>query len=97
MEIKKTAIAGTLESSDIQVMVSQGANGINIDLTSDVKERFGDSIIATIKAEFAKYDIKNANVKVVDQGALDCVIKARTMTAIQRATDTVEEINWEAM
>ncbi len=37
MEIKQTAIAGTLESSDIQIMLSKGQSGIQIDLESDVK------------------------------------------------------------
>ena len=32
MEIKTTGVAGTLESSDIQIMVSEGNNGIEIDL-----------------------------------------------------------------
>ena len=29
MDIKKTALAGTLESSDIQITLSQGNNGIS--------------------------------------------------------------------
>ena len=28
MEIKETAVAGTLESSDIQIMLSKGTDGI---------------------------------------------------------------------
>ena len=32
MEIKETAVAGTLESSDIQIMLSKGTDGIAIDL-----------------------------------------------------------------
>ncbi|RWR39026.1 citrate lyase ACP, partial [Pediococcus acidilactici] len=39
--------------------------------------------------------IENAKVKAVDQGALDCVIKARTFAAAQRATGTAEEPVWE--
>ncbi|WP_413628068.1 citrate lyase acyl carrier protein [Fructilactobacillus vespulae] len=85
MEIKQTAIAGTLESSDVQITVSQGTTGINVDLTSDVQARFGDKITATIKEVAKEYDLENVNFKAVDQGALDCVIKARTATAIKRA------------
>ena len=47
MEIKKPAIAGTLESSDCQIMIRpNGGEGISIDLESDVKMMFGDSILA---------------------------------------------------
>ena len=44
MDIKKTALAGTLESSDIQITLSKGDNGINIDLDSSVEELYGDQI-----------------------------------------------------
>lgn len=97
MEIKKTAIAGTLESSDIQVTVSKGNDGIKIDLTSDVKERFGKDIVKTIETIVNKFGIENINIKAVDQGALDCVIKARTITAIQRSLGTSEEPDWEVL
>ncbi|WED57365.1 citrate lyase acyl carrier protein [Fructilactobacillus sanfranciscensis] len=97
MEIKKTAIAGTLESSDIQVTVSKGNDGIKIDLTSDVKERFGNNIVKTIEEIVNKFGIENINIKAVDQGALDCVIKARTITAIQRSLGTSEEPDWEVL
>lgn len=97
MEIKKTAIAGTLESSDIQVTVSKGNDGIKINLTSDVKERFGKEIVNTIEEIVNKFGIQNVNIKAVDQGALDCVIKARTITAIQRSLGTSEEPDWEVL
>ncbi|WP_429971792.1 citrate lyase acyl carrier protein [Fructilactobacillus sp. Tb1] len=97
MEIKKTAIAGTLESSDIQITVSKGNDGVKINLTSDVKERFGKSIIRTIEEIVNKFGLENINIKAVDQGALDCVIKARTITAIQRSLGTSEEPDWEVL
>lgn len=97
MEIKKTAMAGTLESSDVQIMLSQGRDGITFDLVSDVAKQFDDAIKATITAVLALYGIDNAEVKVVDKGALDMVIKARAMTAVQRALDLADEPNWEVM
>ena len=42
MEIKKSAIAGTLESSDVQIMLSAGNNGIEFELVSDVAKQFGE-------------------------------------------------------
>lgn len=50
-------------------------------------------ITDTLKA----YGIENVHVKAVDKGALDCIIKARTMTAIQRALGTSNEPNWEVL
>ena len=43
MEIKSTAIAGTLESSDIQITISKNDNGIEIDLDSDVSKYLGNN------------------------------------------------------
>ncbi|HJA72921.1 MAG TPA: citrate lyase acyl carrier protein [Candidatus Limosilactobacillus faecipullorum] len=97
MEIKQTALAGTLESSDIQITLSQGIDGIQIDLDSSVEALYGPQIKKVITDTLAAYDIDNAKVKAVDKGALDCVIKARTMAAAQRALGTVDEPNWEVL
>ena len=88
MEIKTTAVAGTLESSDIQIMISKGSNGIEIDLESEVEKAYGDQIRKVITETLEKYGLKNAKVKATDKGAHDCVIKARTLAAAQRATET---------
>lgn len=96
MEIKQTAIAGTLESSDVQITLSQGT-GIQIDLDSSVASLYGDDIKKVVTDTLASYEVTDVNVKVVDKGALDCVIKARMMAAIQRALGTVDEPNWEVL
>ena len=95
MDIKKTALAGTLESSDIQITLSKGDNGINIDLDSSVEELYGDQIRKVITETLNAYGIDNANVKAVDKGALDCVVKARAMAAAQRALATTDQPDWE--
>lgn len=97
MEIKQTALAGTLESSDIQVTISQGNHGIEIDLDSSVEKLYGKQIRKVITETIQAYGIENAKVKAVDKGALDCVIKARVMTAVQRALGTSDEPNWEVL
>ncbi|HIX01981.1 MAG TPA: citrate lyase acyl carrier protein [Candidatus Ligilactobacillus excrementigallinarum] len=97
MEIKQTALAGTLESSDIQVTISQGNHGIEIDLDSSVEKLYGKQIRKVIIETIQAYGIENAKVKAVDKGALDCVIKARVMTAVQRALGTSDEPNWEVL
>ncbi|MCM0599174.1 citrate lyase acyl carrier protein [Periweissella fabalis] len=97
MEIKKMAMAGTLESSDIQIMLSAGTNGYEFELESDVAKQFGDQIKATITSVLQAYAIDNAKISVVDKGALDLVIKARAVTAVQRALEIVDTPNWEVL
>ena len=54
---------------------------------------FGDQIRATVEEVFASFGIEDAIVELVDKGAIDCVIRARTQAAICRATGT--KFNWE--
>lgn len=95
MEIKTTAMAGTLESSDIQITISAGQNGIQIDLDSSVASLYGDQIKKVITDTLTATGIENANVKAADKGALDCVVKARALAAAQRALETTDQPAWE--
>ncbi|ERL65221.1 citrate lyase acyl carrier protein [Schleiferilactobacillus shenzhenensis] len=97
MAIKKTALAGTLESSDIQITLAPAASGgIQIDLDSAVASQYGDQIKKVITAALQGLGITDALVKAVDKGALDCVIKARTIAAGQRALEQTEPA-WEVL
>ena len=88
MEIKKPAIAGTLESSDCQIMIRpNGGEGISIDLESDVKMMFGDSILATAEKILKDFGITDAYVEIHDKVALDCVIKSRMQCVICRGAE----------
>ena len=50
LELKKTAVAGTLESSDVQVTVAPNPGaGIALHLESIVRMQFGDAILATTR------------------------------------------------
>ncbi|MFC0234100.1 citrate lyase acyl carrier protein [Vagococcus entomophilus] len=97
MKIEKTALAGTLESSDIQIMLSQGENGIEIELESQVMEQFGKQITKVIRETLVSYGIDQVKVKAVDKGALDCTIQARTRAAIQRSLGKEHDLDWEAL
>lgn len=85
MEIKKTSIAGTLESSDIMITISPGESGISIDLTSTVEKQFGRQIRSEIENALREIGVTCANVTAVDKGALDCAIRARVRAAAYRA------------
>ena len=84
MDIQKRAFAGTLESSDVYVEIGPGQEGLQIQLESVVLAQFGDAIDRTVRDVLAQQEITNANVRIVDRGALECVIRARMETAILR-------------
>ena len=86
MEILKTAAAGTLESSDCMVTVEPG-QGICLDLSSSVMNQYGRQIKATVLETLERLGVQNANVTVVDKGALDCTLKARVECAVLRSCD----------
>ena len=88
MEIKKAAMAGTMESSDCIVTSRPGQNGIQIDLQSDVKVMFGQSILETVRKTLEELEVKDADVSVLDRGALDCVIRARVQCAACRCAES---------
>jgi len=84
MEIIKAGVCGTMESSDIMITVEEG-EGISINLKSSVEKQYGDAINKLIEDTLLELGIQNAHVSAVDHGALDCTIKARLITAINRA------------
>lgn len=95
MKIKKIANAGTLESSDISIMISPNdSDEIEIEIESDVYKQFGNKIKNVIKSTLNKHNITSAKIKAIDKGAVDYVIKARMETAIFRACESDEYV-WE--
>ena len=88
MKIVKTAVCGTMESSDIMVTLSPNdGKGIEIELDSTVEKQFGRAIRAAIVETLTELGIQDANVRAVDKGALDCVVRARTKTGAYRACE----------
>lgn len=85
MEILKPAMAGTLESSDAQVTVEPGTDGIQLTLSSSVMNQYGRQIKATVLETLERMGVENAQVTVVDKGALDCTLKARVECAVFRS------------
>ena len=83
MEIVKCASAGTMESSDAYVEI-EPATELQIQLESVVQAQFGDEIRAVVQEVLQQCGVEKASVRVVDRGALECVIRARVETAILR-------------
>lgn len=94
MEIKKAAMAGTLESSDAQVTVEPGNGTVELSIESSVIHQFGKQIRATILDTLSRLEVTSAKVKVVDKGALDCTLKARVECAVYRSNDKTENLPW---
>lgn len=94
MILKKSAMAGTLESSDIHILIKPNkSNDIDIELDSAVKKQFGKQIIKVIEDTLKDNGVESALIKAVDKGAVDYVIKARVETAIYRSAEK-ENYNW---
>lgn len=83
MDIVKCASAGTMESSDAYVEI-EPAESLEIQLESVVKQQFGDAILAVVGEVLKEQNVEKASVRVVDRGALECVIRARVETAVVR-------------
>ncbi|AGX44449.1 citrate lyase acyl carrier protein [Clostridium saccharobutylicum] len=94
MEIRNTAMAGTLESSDITIVIEPNPEKeISIKLKSSVEKQFGEQIKKVIMDTLNELKIESAIVSANDKGALDCVIKARVQTAVLRAAEE-KHFNW---
>ncbi len=85
MTIDKSAVAGTLESSDAQITVEPGADGLQLDITSSVMNQYGRQIKAAVLETLERLEVKSGHVTVVDKGALDCTLKARVECAVFRS------------
>lgn len=89
MEILKRASAGTMESSDAYVEIEPGKDGIDITLESVVLGQFGDAIDRTVRQVLDELQVTDAKVRVIDRGALECVLRARVETAVLRGKEEV--------
>ena len=95
--LKKSAYAGTLESSDTYIHVSPiEENKIKIILESSVEEIYGEAIEELVMHTITEMGVSNILVKVQDKGALDFVIKARVQAAVLRACELTEP-EWEKL
>ena len=76
MEIKKSAVVGTLESSDIMITLNPSTAGrIDIQLESSVEKQFGNQIRRVIEETLKELGVTSVEVIAVDKGALDCTIQ----------------------
>jgi len=86
MQIRKKASAGTMQSSDLMVVVAPGPT-LRIDVDSTVKVQFEHLIRARIQSTLEQLGITSGHIQVTDRGALDYAIAARIETAVRRASE----------
>ncbi len=79
----KVGIAGSLESNDVLISVSE-APSLSIKITSIVDAFFHDQIEKVIKDTLKEKGIDKVKVECQDKGALDYTIRARLVTALER-------------
>lgn len=81
-----TAQAGTLESMDCLVTATEGTKGtgIKIQITGSSAARFKTAMEKKVTEVLASMEVKDINVSIQDNGALDIVLGARVEAAIKR-------------
>ena len=87
MRIGKRAQAGTLQSSDLMVLV-EPATLLVVEIESTVKAQFEHLIRERILQVLDANGVTAGRVRVTDRGALDYAIQARVETALQRSAET---------
>ena len=94
MEITRPAVAGTLESSDCQVIVEPGDGKIEFHLQSAVINQYGNQIKKVVLETLKNLEVDNVKLTMVDKGALDCTIKARVEGAVFRSACQIDDLPW---
>jgi len=84
MRIRCKASAGTMQSSDLMVVV-EPAETLKVDVESTVKKQYEHLIRAQISATLEQLEVTAGHIQISDRGALDYAIAARVETAIRRA------------
>ena len=94
MKLLKAATAGTVESGDIQIAVEPlKGTDVDIELKSTVMGLYGKQIRKVIEETVKECGVKGVRVTADDKGALDCTVKARVKTALQRGAES-QDFGW---
>ena len=86
MQIRRKASSGTMQSSDLMVIV-EPADTLQVEIDSTVKKQYEHLIRARILSTLQELGVGAGHIHVSDRGALDYAIAARVETAIRRASE----------
>ncbi len=91
MQIKRKAICGSENKGDIRVAIEPGQQGLEINISSTYGKQFYTQIAETVNNIINKCGIINAKINILDNGALDFVVKARMESAIMKGSREMEK------
>lgn len=87
MNVTKNVTAGSLESNDVLVTVSSAGGRENeLSVESIVFKQYGARIRSVVEEVLSSSGLSGASVRIQDRGALECTLRARLETAIERAS-----------
>ena len=86
MKITKKVQAGTMQSSDLMVLL-EPAGTLTVTIESTVLKQFGELIRAKVDQVLQRHGVEAGEVRITDRGALDYAIEARLETALLRAKE----------
>ena len=86
MKITRRVQAGTVQSSDLMVVLEPAAT-LSVSIESTVLKQFGELIRAKVNEVLARHGVESGEVRINDRGALDYAIEARLETALLRASE----------
>lgn len=85
MPILRRATAGTMQSSDLMVVV-EPAGDFRLEIESTVKKQYEHLIRERIETTLRELGVASGHFRISDRGALDYAISARIQAAVQRAS-----------
>ena len=93
MQLKKTAVAGTMESGDIMITIEpKDAGGVDLDLSSNVMQQYGRQIEAVIRETLSGLGIENAAVQAVPASVPPPSVRQRAVTTSGRCVSNGEAL-----
>lgn len=86
-------MAGSLESMDCLVSVSERplGSGTALNVEGNGAELFRSAITSTVSQTLAAFNVRDVEVRIQDQGALEPVLSARLETALIRYLAAADE------
>jgi len=86
MKAQKSVTAGSLESSDVLITITPLAEArVEYVIDSIVIKQFGARIRQVTEEMAIASNISAARIHVQDRGALECTLRARLETALERS------------
>ncbi len=88
MEIVRESNSGTLQSSDVMVIVKPASNkGRAITIESTASSRYKKQIEELVNNVLDEMGVEDIDITLKDQGALPFALKSRIKTAVKRASN----------